>query len=128
MEVALATTDGVELVAWYTPSRNGAAVIVLPGSGGAKGSTVEHAAVLARHGYRRGIGTVASTASSHVAVLLIGCDAADEIGAAPLLQAASGSLTRWDVPDAPHIGALATHPPEWERRVVGFLEASLPET
>lgn len=44
--------DGsVSLSAWYTPSRNGAVVIVLPGSGGDKGSTVEHARVLIDHGY-----------------------------------------------------------------------------
>ncbi len=44
--------DGsVSLSAWYTPSRNGAVVIVLPGSGGDKGSTVEHASVLIEHGY-----------------------------------------------------------------------------
>lgn len=51
MRVAFPTSDGVELVAWYTTPRNGAAVIVLPGSGGEKGSTVAHAAILARHGY-----------------------------------------------------------------------------
>jgi dienelactone hydrolase len=49
--VEVVTRDGVTLRAWYTPSRNGAAVIVLPGSGGEKGSTAAHAAVLASHGY-----------------------------------------------------------------------------
>jgi dienelactone hydrolase len=49
--VSFETTDGVELVGWYTPSANGAAIVVLPGSGGDKGSTVSHGAVLASHGY-----------------------------------------------------------------------------
>ena len=49
--VTFETPDGVSLTAWYVPPANGAAVILLPGSGGAKGSTVAHAQVLARHGY-----------------------------------------------------------------------------
>ena len=49
--VTFQTPDGVSLTAWYTPPANGAVVILLPGSGGAKGSTVTHAEVLARHGY-----------------------------------------------------------------------------
>jgi dienelactone hydrolase len=49
--VPLLTEDGVPLMAWYTPSTNGAAVVLLPGSGGDKGSTLAHAAVLARNGY-----------------------------------------------------------------------------
>ena len=39
------------MVGWYRATRNGAAVIVLPGSGGEKGSVAAHADVLARHGY-----------------------------------------------------------------------------
>jgi dienelactone hydrolase len=53
--VAFETADGVTLGAWYTPPADGAApgavIIVLPGSGGDKGSTLSHAEVLARHGY-----------------------------------------------------------------------------
>ena len=49
--VSFGTPDGVTLEAWYTPSRNGAVIILLPGSGGDKGSTVAHAAVLVEHGY-----------------------------------------------------------------------------
>jgi dienelactone hydrolase len=49
--VAFESADGVLLVAWYTPSRDGATVILLPGSGGEKGSTLAHADVLARRGY-----------------------------------------------------------------------------
>jgi pimeloyl-ACP methyl ester carboxylesterase len=49
--IAFDTPDGVTMEAWYTPSANGATVIVLPGSGGDKGSTRPHADVLADHGY-----------------------------------------------------------------------------
>jgi hypothetical protein len=30
-----------------------------------------------------------------------------------------------EMPDAPHTGGLATHPVEYERRVVGFLDRAL---
>jgi alpha-beta hydrolase superfamily lysophospholipase len=49
--VSFSTRDGVELVAWYTPSRNGAVVLLLHGAGGTKGDTLPHAAVLTGHGY-----------------------------------------------------------------------------
>ena len=49
--VAFETPDGVTLRAWYTPAGNGSTVILLPGSGGAKGSTQAHASVLQEHGY-----------------------------------------------------------------------------
>jgi uncharacterized protein len=46
-DVVLRTSDGLRLAAWYVPSRNGAAVVVLPGRTG----TQAHARMLARHGY-----------------------------------------------------------------------------
>ena len=46
-QVALRTSDGLSLAGWYVPSRNGAAVIAFPGRSG----PVEHARMLARHGY-----------------------------------------------------------------------------
>jgi uncharacterized protein len=49
--VALRTSDGVRLSAWYIPPRNGAAVVLLPGSGATRASVLGQAAVLARHGY-----------------------------------------------------------------------------
>jgi len=49
--VAFRTADGVRLSAWYLPARNGAAVVVLPGSGSARTAVLPQAAVLARHGY-----------------------------------------------------------------------------
>lgn len=50
-EVRLPTPDGVELAASYVPSGNGAAVVLLHGSGSTSASVVDHAAVLAAHGY-----------------------------------------------------------------------------
>jgi hypothetical protein len=49
--VAFRTADGVRLSAWYIPARNGAAVVLLPGSGSTRAAVLPQAAVLARHGY-----------------------------------------------------------------------------
>jgi hypothetical protein len=46
-EVALRTSDGLELSGWYVPSQNGAAVIAYPGRRG----PVPHARMLAERGY-----------------------------------------------------------------------------
>jgi uncharacterized protein len=45
--VSLRTSDGLDLAAWYVPSRNGAAVIAFPGRTG----PVPHARMLVRRGY-----------------------------------------------------------------------------
>ena len=45
--VGLTTSDGLNLSAWYVPSRNGAAVIAFPG----RSQPVRHAKMLIRHGY-----------------------------------------------------------------------------
>jgi pimeloyl-ACP methyl ester carboxylesterase len=44
-------SDGVTLRGWYVPSRNGAAVIALHGTGGNRNGVAAHARLLARHGY-----------------------------------------------------------------------------
>jgi len=49
--VELHTRDGVRLAAWYVPSRNGAAVVVVHGGGGTREGSVRHTLMLARHGY-----------------------------------------------------------------------------
>jgi uncharacterized protein len=46
-DVAFRTSDGLKLVGWYVPSRNGAAVIAFPGRKGPQRQT----RMLARHGY-----------------------------------------------------------------------------
>ncbi|MGD9704265.1 MAG: alpha/beta hydrolase [Acidimicrobiia bacterium] len=50
-DVVLQTSDGVDLAGWYVPSENGAAVVLLHGAGSTRSATLDHAAVLARHGY-----------------------------------------------------------------------------
>ncbi len=50
-ELHLRTSDGVTLAAWYVPSRNGAAVVVLHGASSTRSDVLPAAAVLARHGY-----------------------------------------------------------------------------
>jgi dienelactone hydrolase len=50
-DVELTTEDGVRLDAWYIPSTNGAAVVLLGGSGTTRDGEVDRAAVLARHGF-----------------------------------------------------------------------------
>ncbi|MFG1813540.1 alpha/beta hydrolase [Kribbella sp. NPDC049174] len=50
-EVAFPTADGVALAGWYIPSGNHAAVVLLHGAGSTRSSVLDHAVVLARHGY-----------------------------------------------------------------------------
>lgn len=50
-DVELATNDGVRLAAWYVPSTNGAAVVLLHGAGSTRASVLDHAEVLATRGF-----------------------------------------------------------------------------
>ena len=50
-DVALRAGDGVRLSAWWAPSRNGAAVLLLHGAGETRAATLPQARVLVRHGY-----------------------------------------------------------------------------
>lgn len=49
--VTFPSSDGVRLAGWYVPSLNGAAVALLHGAGSTRSSVLDHAAVLAAHGY-----------------------------------------------------------------------------
>ena len=49
--VTLTTASGLRLRGWYVPSRNGAAVAVLHGTGSNRLGVADHARLLARHGY-----------------------------------------------------------------------------
>ncbi len=50
-EVTFPTADGVPLAGWYIPSGNNAAVVLLHGAGSTRSNVLEHAVVLAHHGY-----------------------------------------------------------------------------
>jgi uncharacterized protein len=50
-DVRITTPDGVSLAAWWISSSNGAAVLVLPGSGSTRDDVLDHAALLAQAGY-----------------------------------------------------------------------------
>ena len=69
--VHLTTSDGLDLEAWYRPSRNGAAVLMLSGGGGDIRGTIRHAQMLVRHGYGvllfggRGTGNSEGTVNSY---------------------------------------------------------------
>lgn len=50
-EVGVTTKDGLHLVGWYLPGRNGALVIAQHGYKSQRGEMLEEAQMLARHGY-----------------------------------------------------------------------------
>ncbi|HEX5617149.1 MAG TPA: alpha/beta fold hydrolase [Solirubrobacteraceae bacterium] len=50
-EVRVPTADGRQLSAWYVPSRNRAAVVLIHGSTGNRSRVADRAELLARHGY-----------------------------------------------------------------------------
>lgn len=60
-DLELVTEDGVTLAAWYAPSRNGAAVVLLHGAGSTRSSVLDEMAVLVEHGY----GVLAYDARGH---------------------------------------------------------------
>ncbi|HML22639.1 MAG TPA: alpha/beta fold hydrolase [Aggregatilinea sp.] len=50
-EIALETSDGVTLAGWYTPTRNGAAIVLVHGAGNSREGVRRYADLLAGHGY-----------------------------------------------------------------------------
>jgi fermentation-respiration switch protein FrsA (DUF1100 family) len=50
-DVTFRASDGLELAGWYRPSQNGAAVLVVHGGNSDRSGAVDHAKMLARHGY-----------------------------------------------------------------------------
>ena len=50
-EVRIPAGGGRELAAWWIPSRNGVAALLVHGSGGSRARVAAHARMLARHGY-----------------------------------------------------------------------------
>lgn len=60
-DVRIVTAGEEELAGWYVRSANGAAVVVLHGSGSSRSAVVQHVKVLAQHGY----GVLALDARGH---------------------------------------------------------------
>jgi uncharacterized protein len=50
-DVAFKASDGLDLAGWYRPSENGAAVVVVHGGSSDRKGSLDHARMLARHGY-----------------------------------------------------------------------------
>lgn len=50
-EVTFTASDGLRLSGWYTPSRNGAAVVIVNSARGDRLKSVDHAEMLAGHGF-----------------------------------------------------------------------------
>jgi uncharacterized protein len=50
-DVTLAAADGTRLAGWYVPSRNGAAMVLLHGSGSSRLNVLDHLGILGRAGY-----------------------------------------------------------------------------
>ncbi len=59
--VTVTTSDGLKLVGWWVPSRNGAAIIAQHGYKASRGEMLNEAAML----YRRGFGVLLSTMRGH---------------------------------------------------------------
>jgi dienelactone hydrolase len=51
VDVSIRASDGVSLAAWYVPSTNGAAIVLLGGATNTRTDELDHASVFARHGY-----------------------------------------------------------------------------
>ena len=77
-EVTVSTTDGLDLRAWYVPSRNGAAVIAVPGAS----ETPRHARMLVEHGYGVLLLEHRGTAESPGAPNLLGWNRTPDVHAA----------------------------------------------
>ena len=50
-DVRIRSADGTILSAWWVAPQNGAAIVLLPGSGSTRHAVLDHAALVARHGY-----------------------------------------------------------------------------
>ena len=101
-EVRIPAGGGRELAAWWIPSRNGVAALLVHGSGGSRARVAAHARMLARHGYgvlaldlpgngesdghSNGLGDNAQPAVS---------TALDYLEARPASTASSATASRW---------------------------------
>ena len=69
---------------------------------------------------------VRAMASDQQVFLIVSGPASNEVDAADVLTAIGPDIvSTWTIADAGHIEGLATHPEEWERRVISFFDESL---
>jgi len=80
--VTLTTAGGVKLRGWYVPSRNGAAVALIHGTGSNRLGVANHARLLARHGYGVLLFDLHGHGESGGRSLSVGWDAGDDVAAA----------------------------------------------
>ena len=86
--VTLTTAGGVKLRGWYVPSRNGAAVALIHGTGSNRLGVADHARLLARHGYGVLLFDLHGHGESGGRSLSVGWDAGDDVAAATRYLAA----------------------------------------
>ena len=86
--VTLSTRSGVELRGWYVPSRNGAAVAVMHGTGSNRLSVADHARLLAHHGYGVLLFDLHGHGESGGRSPSVGWDASEDVAAATRYLAA----------------------------------------
>ena len=86
--VTLTTAGGTKLRGWYVPSRNGAAVALIHGTGSNRLGVADHARLLARHGYGVLLFDLHGHGESGGRSLSVGWDAGDDVAAATRFLAA----------------------------------------
>lgn len=100
-KVTLHTSDGLDLAAWYVPSRNGAAVISVLDEVVARIAPRPLFLIYAAHG-----------------------GGGEELNP-DYFEAASEPKTVWRVDEAEHVGGFDARPREYEERVIGFFDQAL---
>ena len=93
-DVTLVTSDGVRLAGWWVPSRNGAAVIGLAGSGSTKDDVLAHADLLIEHGYGVLLYDARGHGSSEGRIMEFGWNAAPDVSSAVDFVLAQPSVAR----------------------------------
>jgi pimeloyl-ACP methyl ester carboxylesterase len=92
--VTLVASDGVRLAGWWVPSRNGAAVIALAGSGSTKDDVLTHAGLLIEHGYGVLLYDARGHGSSEGRSMEYGWNTAPDVSTAVDFVLAQSSVTR----------------------------------
>lgn len=81
-DVTVTTSDGIDLAAWWVPPENGAALLLLHGSGSTRTSTLDHAEVLADAGFGVLMVDARGHGASEGSPMDIGWHGADDLSAA----------------------------------------------